>query len=177
MSKALPCFGAGSHGINTIGGGVIGMLVFLQRWAYDHDIRFKLFNPSRFVRRNWNTQARWPPSKLRASMKWMALLGQADAAIHSLRENEILADHSHRKRAGGHSVRPPLKLNFRWKVRFEGSQFRCRHISTTDNKRVQVKGGDKSVRPTRIKASASLPDGARPLDFRPLHFNRWVMRT
>jgi len=25
------------------------MLVFLQRWAYDHDIRLKLFNPSRSV--------------------------------------------------------------------------------------------------------------------------------
>ena len=36
--------------MQTIGGGVIGMLVFLQRWAYDHDIRFKLFNPVRSVR-------------------------------------------------------------------------------------------------------------------------------
>jgi hypothetical protein len=26
------------------------MLVILQRWAQDHDIRFKLFNPSRPVR-------------------------------------------------------------------------------------------------------------------------------
>ena len=36
--------------VRAIGGGVIGMLVFLQRWAYDRDIRFKLFNPTRFVR-------------------------------------------------------------------------------------------------------------------------------
>src|SRR6202030_2785582 len=34
----------------AIGGGAIGMLVFLQRWAQDHNIRFKLFNPSRAVR-------------------------------------------------------------------------------------------------------------------------------
>jgi anti-anti-sigma regulatory factor len=31
------------------GAASLGMLVFLQRWAHDHDIRFKLFNPSKFV--------------------------------------------------------------------------------------------------------------------------------
>ena len=30
--------------------GGIGMLVFLQRWALDHDIRLKLFNPRQSVR-------------------------------------------------------------------------------------------------------------------------------
>jgi anti-anti-sigma regulatory factor len=36
--------------MHAIGGGGLGMLVILQRWAEDHDIRFKLFNPSRPVR-------------------------------------------------------------------------------------------------------------------------------
>src|SRR6202165_2601384 len=36
--------------VQAIEGGGLGMLVFLQRWARDHDIRFKLFNPSKFVR-------------------------------------------------------------------------------------------------------------------------------
>jgi hypothetical protein len=36
--------------MTTIEGGGLGMLVFLQRWARDHDIRLKLFNPSRSVR-------------------------------------------------------------------------------------------------------------------------------
>jgi anti-anti-sigma regulatory factor len=36
--------------MHAIGGGNLGMLVILQRWAQDHDIRFKLFNPSRPVR-------------------------------------------------------------------------------------------------------------------------------
>jgi len=27
----------------------LGMLVFLQRWAYDHDLRLKLFNPRQSV--------------------------------------------------------------------------------------------------------------------------------
>src|SRR5712692_8615781 len=36
--------------MHAIGGGGLGVLVLLQRWAQDHDIRFKLFNPSRPVR-------------------------------------------------------------------------------------------------------------------------------
>jgi anti-anti-sigma regulatory factor len=30
-------------------GGGLGMLLFLQRWAHDHDIRLKLFNPGNAV--------------------------------------------------------------------------------------------------------------------------------
>jgi len=33
--------------VDAIGGGGVGMLVFLQRWAQAHDVRLKLFNPSR----------------------------------------------------------------------------------------------------------------------------------
>ncbi len=36
--------------MHALGGGGLGMLVLLQRWAQDHDIRFKLFNPSTPVR-------------------------------------------------------------------------------------------------------------------------------
>jgi anti-anti-sigma factor len=36
--------------VDAIEGGGLGMLVFLQRWAQDHDIRFKLFNPRKSVR-------------------------------------------------------------------------------------------------------------------------------
>lgn len=35
--------------VSTIEGGGMGMLMFLERWAYDRDIRLKLFNPSRNV--------------------------------------------------------------------------------------------------------------------------------
>jgi len=35
--------------VDAIAGGGVGMLVFLQRWARDHDIRLKLFSPSRSV--------------------------------------------------------------------------------------------------------------------------------
>jgi anti-anti-sigma regulatory factor len=36
--------------VHAIEGGGIGMLVFLQQWARDHNIRFLLFNPSKSVR-------------------------------------------------------------------------------------------------------------------------------
>jgi len=36
--------------VRAIEGAGVGMLLFLQRWAYGHDIQFKLFNPSRSVR-------------------------------------------------------------------------------------------------------------------------------
>jgi ABC-type transporter Mla MlaB component len=36
--------------IRAIEDGGLGMLLFLRRWAYDHDIQFKLFNPSKSVR-------------------------------------------------------------------------------------------------------------------------------
>ncbi|MGA8763754.1 MAG: STAS domain-containing protein [Candidatus Sulfotelmatobacter sp.] len=36
--------------MHAIGGGGLGMLVRLQRWAQDHGIRIKLFNPSGPVR-------------------------------------------------------------------------------------------------------------------------------
>jgi anti-anti-sigma regulatory factor len=32
--------------MHAIGGGGLGMLLLLQRWAQDHGIQFKLFNPS-----------------------------------------------------------------------------------------------------------------------------------
>jgi anti-anti-sigma regulatory factor len=36
--------------VRALEGGGLGVLVFLQRWARDHDIQFKLFNPSACVR-------------------------------------------------------------------------------------------------------------------------------
>ena len=36
--------------VSALEGGGLGMLVFLQRWADDHEIRLKLFNPRQSVR-------------------------------------------------------------------------------------------------------------------------------
>lgn len=38
--------------VRAIEGGGLGTLVFLQRWARNHNIRFLLFNPSKSVRSN-----------------------------------------------------------------------------------------------------------------------------
>jgi anti-anti-sigma regulatory factor len=35
--------------VSAIEGGGLGMVLFLRRWAQDHDIRLKLFNPTKFV--------------------------------------------------------------------------------------------------------------------------------
>jgi anti-anti-sigma regulatory factor len=35
--------------VRAIGGGGLGMLVFLQRWAREHKVRFLLFHPSMSV--------------------------------------------------------------------------------------------------------------------------------
>ncbi len=62
----------------AIGGGAIGMLVFLQRWAQDHDIRFKLFNPSRAVREKLEHTNSMSEFKIASLDEMMALLGSAD---------------------------------------------------------------------------------------------------
>ena len=36
--------------VSAVEGGGLGMLAYLQHWALDHNIRIKLFNPSRSVR-------------------------------------------------------------------------------------------------------------------------------
>lgn len=35
--------------VEAIGGGALGMLAFVQRWAHTRGVRLKLFNPSRSV--------------------------------------------------------------------------------------------------------------------------------
>jgi anti-anti-sigma regulatory factor len=64
--------------MESIGGGVIGMLVFLQRWAYDQDIRFKLFNPVRSVREKLEQTSSMSAFEIAGLDEMMALLGQAD---------------------------------------------------------------------------------------------------
>jgi len=64
--------------VRAIGGGVIGMLVFLQRWAYDRNIRFKLFNPTRFVRDKLEHASSMSQFQIAGLDEMMSLLGQAD---------------------------------------------------------------------------------------------------
>lgn len=65
--------------MRAIGGGSVGVLVFLQRWARDHDIRFKLFNPSRFVREKLEHTSSMSEFDIATLDEMMALLGHADS--------------------------------------------------------------------------------------------------
>jgi anti-anti-sigma regulatory factor len=59
-------------------GGVLGMLAFLQRWACDRDIHFKLFNPSRSVRERLQHTNAMSEFEIASLDEMMALLGRAD---------------------------------------------------------------------------------------------------
>jgi anti-anti-sigma factor len=64
--------------MRAIGGGGIGVLVFLQRWCRDHDIRFKLFNPSRSVQERLENTNAMSEFDIASLDEMMALLAQAD---------------------------------------------------------------------------------------------------
>ena len=64
--------------VDAIEGGGLGMLVFLQRWAQDHDIRFKLFNPCRSVRDRLKKVHSISEFDMPTLDELMAVLAQAD---------------------------------------------------------------------------------------------------
>ncbi len=61
--------------VSSIEGGGLGMLMFLQRWAYDHDIRFKLFNPTRAVRERLQLANSLPEFEIATADEMLAILG------------------------------------------------------------------------------------------------------
>jgi anti-anti-sigma regulatory factor len=65
--------------VRAIEGGGLGMLVFLQRWAYDHDIRLKLFNPTRSVQDRLEHASSMPEFDIATLDEMMALLARADS--------------------------------------------------------------------------------------------------
>jgi anti-anti-sigma regulatory factor len=65
--------------VSAIEGGGLGMLVFLQRWACDHDIRFKLFNPTESVRDRLERASSMPEFDIATRDEMMALLACADS--------------------------------------------------------------------------------------------------
>ncbi len=65
--------------VEVIGGGGLGMLAFLQRWAYTRDIRLKLFNPCRSVQDRLDHSASVPGLEIATLDEMMALLARADS--------------------------------------------------------------------------------------------------
>ena len=64
--------------VHALEGGGLGMLIFLQRWARDHDIRLKLFNPSKSVRERLALVSSLSDFDIPTLNEMMVLLGHAD---------------------------------------------------------------------------------------------------
>ena len=65
--------------VPAIEGGGLGMLLFLQRWAHDHDIRLKLFNPHQSVRDRLDHVSSMREFDIATLDEMMALLARADS--------------------------------------------------------------------------------------------------
>jgi anti-anti-sigma regulatory factor len=68
--------------VNAIEGGGLGMLMFLQRWAQDHDIRLKLFNPRISVRARLELNGPTFPFDIVTLEELLDLLGHANQGYH-----------------------------------------------------------------------------------------------
>ena len=68
--------------VAAIEGGGLGMLVFLQRWAQDHDIRLKLFNPRESVRNRLEHASSMREFDIVTLDELMALLARVEG-LHS----------------------------------------------------------------------------------------------
>ena len=64
--------------VTALEGGGMGILIFLQHWAHDHDIRMKLFNPPRSVREKLEIASAMSEFDIVSLDEMMALLAQAD---------------------------------------------------------------------------------------------------
>lgn len=63
--------------VRALEGGGLGMLAYLQRWAHDHSIKLKLFNPSGMVQDRLDHT--WMPSlDVATTDEVIALLDRAD---------------------------------------------------------------------------------------------------
>jgi anti-anti-sigma regulatory factor len=65
--------------VQAIGGGGLGMLAFLDRWARDHDIQFKLFSPSRSVVDGLMHNRLMPNLEIATFHEMMDILADADS--------------------------------------------------------------------------------------------------
>lgn len=65
--------------VSAIEGGGLGMLQFLERWAFDHEIRFKLFNPTKAVRERLELVSSVRPFNIVSLPEMIILLANADS--------------------------------------------------------------------------------------------------
>jgi anti-anti-sigma regulatory factor len=69
--------------MHAIGGGGLGVLVLLQRWAQEHEIRLKLFNPSELVRE----KLKHVKFEIATLEQMMSLMGRVNSDYRALCSN------------------------------------------------------------------------------------------
>lgn len=65
--------------VTAIEGGGLGMLLFLERWAFDHEIQFKLFNPTKSVGERLEFVSSTRPFHIASLPEMIALLANTDS--------------------------------------------------------------------------------------------------
>jgi len=70
--------------VKAIGGAGLGMLVFLARWARQHNIQLKLFSPSPSVLEGLAQNRSIPNFEIATFHEMMEILAQADPDLHKL---------------------------------------------------------------------------------------------
>jgi anti-anti-sigma regulatory factor len=71
--------------VGALESGGLGMLVYLQRWAHDHDIQLKLFNPTSSVRHRLKRASTLYEFQIASLNEIMELLSRAEtqqALVH-----------------------------------------------------------------------------------------------
>ncbi len=67
--------------VHALEGGGLGMLIYLQRWAQDHDIRLKLFNPSLSTRHRLEQASTMQEFEIASLFEMSTLLTRAEQQV------------------------------------------------------------------------------------------------
>ncbi len=67
--------------VHALEGGGLGMLIYLQRWAQDHDIRLKLFNPSSSTRHRLEQASTMQEFEIASLFEMSTLLTRAEQQV------------------------------------------------------------------------------------------------
>jgi anti-anti-sigma regulatory factor len=72
--------------VQSVEGGGLGMIVFLQRWASEHGIQFKVFDPPAFVRQRLEQVRSASKLEIAGTSEVLALLGWEPKELWRVRE-------------------------------------------------------------------------------------------
>lgn len=67
--------------VSALEGGALGMLIFLERWAHDQGIEFRVFNPRKAVRARLELMSSIQPINAVSLQELMSLLADASTEM------------------------------------------------------------------------------------------------